>query len=78
MPDIAKEIEKGVNEKYADKEFADMCEQELVEKGVDRKRLHELKVLAPKALIYFYYSYYPPGGNPITTKTPGVYNPRFS
>lgn len=78
MSDVAKEIEKGANEKYADKEFANMCEQKLAEKGVDTKQLHELKVLAPKALVYFYYAHYPPGGNPITTKTPGVYKPRFS
>lgn len=77
-PDIVKEIEKGANEKYADREFAAMCEQKLREKGIDAKQLHELKILAPKALVYFYYAHYPPGDNPITTKTPGVYKPRFS
>jgi len=78
MPEIVREIEKGANEKYADREFANMCEQRLMEKGIDAKQLHELKILAPKALVYFYYTHYPPGGNPITTKTPGRYNPRFS
>jgi len=78
MTDVVKEIEKGANEKYSDKEFAAMCEQKLSEKGIDETHLHELKILAPKALAYFYYAHYPPGGNPITTKTPGVYNPRFS
>lgn len=77
-PDIVKEIEKGANEKYADPAFAALCEQKLMEKGIDAKQLHELKILAPKALVYFYYAYYPPGGNPITTKTPGIYKPRFS
>mgnify|MGYP001592900317 CR=1 FL=1 len=62
MPDAVNEIEKSANEKYADTEFAAMCEQKLVEKGVGTKQLHELKVLAPKALIYFYYAHYPPGG----------------
>ena len=69
MPYVAKEIEKGANEKYADREFAAMCEQKLSESGIDEKQLHELKVLAPKALVYFYYSHYPPGANPVTKKT---------
>lgn len=77
MPDVVEEIEKGA-EKYADRKFAAMCEQKLAESGIDAKQLHELKILAPKALVYFYYAHYPPGGNPITTKTPGRHKPRFS
>jgi len=78
MPDVAKEIENDANEKYADREFAAMCERKLAEKGIDEKQLHELKIVAPKALVYLYHAHYPSGGNPATTKTPGVHNPRFS
>jgi hypothetical protein len=68
MPEIVKEIEKGANEKYSGREFAAMCEQKLAEKGIGKAQLHELKVLAPKALVYLYYAHYPPGGNPITSE----------
>jgi len=67
MRDAVKEIEKGANEKYAEREFAAMCEKKLAENGIDEKQLHELKILAPKALVYFYYAHYPPGGISITT-----------
>ncbi len=62
MPDTVREIENSANEKYADREFAAMCEQKLMENGVGMKQLHELKIVAPKALVYFYYAHYPPGG----------------
>ena len=60
MPNAIKEIEKNVDERYSDKAFVDMCEQKLKDKGGDPAHLHELKILAPKALVYFYYLYYPP------------------
>jgi hypothetical protein len=59
--EAVKEIEKNANEKYADKDFVAMCEQKLAAKGIGAKQLHELKILAPKALVYFYYAHYPPG-----------------
>lgn len=78
MPEVAKEIEKGANEKYADREFAAMCEQKLSEKGIDKTHLHELKIVAPKALVYLYYAHYPPGGNPITKKILGGHHQKYS
>lgn len=78
MPQRVEKIETDASGKYADKAFVDMCEEELAAKKIDAKQLHELKILAPKALIYLYYAHYPPRGGPITSKTPGVFNPRYS
>ena len=85
MLGLIKAIEKTVNEKYAEKSFIENCEKELSGKGVDSKQLHELKIVAPKALAYFYAFYFPakiekePAREGlVTTDTPGVYNPRHS
>ncbi|MBU0592042.1 nucleotidyl transferase AbiEii/AbiGii toxin family protein [Candidatus Micrarchaeota archaeon] len=48
--------EKAAKEKIADRVYVSGCERELIEAGEDPLLLHELKIMAPKALIYLYYS----------------------
>lgn len=54
-------IEKDVRGKYASREFVSTCEERLKEKGIDASLLHELKIVAPKALAYLYYAHHLPG-----------------
>ena len=53
------DVEKIIMEKVADRVFVSECERKLAEGGEDQLWLHELKILAPAALIYLYYSRFP-------------------
>jgi len=52
-------LDKRVENAYADKAFVADCERKLAEAGEDPDELHSLKFLAPKALLYLYYSRFP-------------------
>lgn len=49
---IISSIEASVNKNFGDHDYANKCEAKLVEKGISKEHAHELKVLAPKALLY--------------------------
>jgi hypothetical protein len=74
------EIEKAALSESRDRKKLGEAEQILVEKKLfDPKQLHALKIIAPKALIYLkYWSEKKRGDNPLTTRSPGAFNPRYS
>lgn len=51
---IISEMEKNAAQNYANREYAKKCEEEITKKGIDPAHAHELKILAPKALIYLH------------------------
>lgn len=73
------ELEKTVLAESRERKKLDEAEKMLVQRGIlDAKQIHTLKLIAPRALIYLkYWSAKKRGDNPISTKIPGVYNPRF-
>ncbi len=52
-------MEKIVAKKYGDRFFVSECEAKLIESGFEQKHLHELKVIAPQALVYLFATKYP-------------------
>lgn len=54
-----KRIEGIVQADYAKREKAKQWQEKLETKAIDSKLLHELKILAPKALGYYYFTLYP-------------------
>ena len=73
-----KKGEKEVNEKVADRVYVSGCEKALIAAGEDPQLLHELKIMAPKALLYlFYWMEKKRGDDSVTTDTPGAYNPTY-
>ncbi len=61
-------MEKIVAKKYSDKFFIATWEAKLIESGLERKRLHELKVIAPLALTYLFVAKYPLEFNKLADK----------
>ena len=54
-----KKIEKTVQTGYADPEKANYWQEKLKSKSIDSELLHNLKILAPKALGYYYFAVLP-------------------
>ncbi len=52
-------MEKTVAKKYGDRFFITACESKLIESGLEQEQLHEIKVIAPLALVYLYVAKYP-------------------
>lgn len=48
--------DETAKQKERDRNYVSTCEKELITIGEDPAMLHELKIMAPKALIYFYLS----------------------
>ncbi|MBI4044954.1 MAG: nucleotidyl transferase AbiEii/AbiGii toxin family protein [Candidatus Diapherotrites archaeon] len=47
-------IEKRVNQEYANRAIVSEYENQLRQKGINAEHLHELKILSPKSLVYLY------------------------
>lgn len=62
--------------RFKERSLVDKCVGELAERGIPAARLEALRILAPKALIYLNAAF-PSNNGPITTNTPGVYNPAY-
>ncbi len=54
-----KKIDAAVQTDYTNREKANHWQEKLESKGVDSELLHELKILAPKALGYYYFAEFP-------------------
>lgn len=52
-------IDKGVDDEVGNAEFVNACVDKLEAAGENVEELHKLKAIAPRALLYLYYSRFP-------------------